>query len=155
MADAPTPTLTEHTIQIRRTFDAPRELVWAAFTDPDQLTKWWGPQGFHVPRESIEVDLRPCGVFALTMVGPDGAAFPDRGTFQEVVMHERLAFGGQVEGFEQMTSAHTDVAFVDLGDGRTEIVVQQTMVAVEEMPEMARQGWSSQFDKLDDLLGAD
>src|SRR5215471_2275103 len=153
MTDAQT--LTEHKIEIRRTFDAPRELVWTAFTDPDELTKWWGPKGFHVPRESIEVDLRPGGVFALTMVGPDGTTFPDRGSFQEVVEHERLAFGGEVEGFGQMSSAYTEVTFVDLGDGRTELIVHQTLVAVAEMPEMAREGWSSQFDKLDELLAAD
>jgi uncharacterized protein YndB with AHSA1/START domain len=152
MSDAPT--LTEHKIEIRRAFNAPRELVWNAFTDPDQLTQWWGPAGYHVPRESIEVDLRPGGVFALTMIAPDGTTFPDRGTFQEVVEHERLSFGGQVEGFELMASAYTEVTFSDLGDGRTELLVRQTLVAVEEMPEMARQGWSSQFDKLDKLLAA-
>ena len=153
-APTPTPTLAQRTIEIRRTFDAPRELVWAAWTDPDQLTQWWGPRGFTTPRDSITIDLRPGGVFALTMVGPDGTSFADNGHFHEVVEHERLVFGGEVPGFELMTSATTEVTFTDLGGNRTEVVVRQTMMAAEQMPEMARAGWSSQLNRLADLLVA-
>ena len=88
------------------------------------------------------------------MVWPDGTEMRDNGHFQDVVEHQRLAFGGEVPGFEQMTSSYNEVTFADLGDGRTEVVVNVTMMAVDEMPEMARQGWSSQFERLDELLAA-
>jgi uncharacterized protein YndB with AHSA1/START domain len=152
MPDTETPVISEHRIEIRRTFEAPLALVWEAWTDPDQLTKWWGPKGFTTPRDSITMDVRPGGVFALTMVGPDGSRFDDNGHFQEVVEHQRLAFGGDVPNMDLLKSAYTEVTFTDLGDGRTEVFVVSTMMAADIMPEMARQGWSSQFDKLDELL---
>lgn len=151
MPDTETPIISEHRIEIRRTFEAPLALVWEAWTDPDQLTKWWGPKGF-TTRDSITMDVRPGGVFALTMVGPDGSRFDDNGHFQEVVENQRLAFGGDVPNMDVLKSAYTEVTFTDLGDGRTEVFVVSTMMAADSMPEMARQGWSSQFDKLDELL---
>jgi Activator of Hsp90 ATPase homolog 1-like protein len=65
----------ERTIVIERDLDAPRELVWRVWTDPDEVTKWWGPEHFTTPREKIEFDLRPGGVCRMTMVGPDGVEY--------------------------------------------------------------------------------
>ena len=59
-------------VQITHVFDAPREVVWAAWTDPDQVARWFGPEGMEVPRESVTVDLRVGGTYALTMVGGPG-----------------------------------------------------------------------------------
>src|SRR5262249_12984936 len=74
------------TIIIRRVIDAPRELVFEAFTDPEHLPHFWGPQGFTCP--SCEVDLRVGGAFNLQMRGPDGVDYPCSGTYREIVPPE-------------------------------------------------------------------
>src|SRR5271170_6970154 len=85
-------------IVISRVFDAPRELVWQAWTDPKQVVRWWGPNGFTT---TIEVmDVRPGGVWKHVMLGPDGTNYPNESLFQEVVSPERIVFahGGAREG---------------------------------------------------------
>jgi uncharacterized protein YndB with AHSA1/START domain len=59
-------------VLITHVFDAPREAVWAAWTDPDQVARWFGPEGMEVPRESVTIDLRVGGAYELTMVGDHG-----------------------------------------------------------------------------------
>jgi uncharacterized protein YndB with AHSA1/START domain len=85
-------------IVISRVFDAPRELVWKAWTEPEHNAKWWGPDGFTTKIE--EMDLRPGGVWKLTMYGPDGAEYPNKSVFVEVVKYERIVFthGGARKG---------------------------------------------------------
>ncbi|HYH13179.1 MAG TPA: SRPBCC domain-containing protein, partial [Thermomicrobiales bacterium] len=65
----------EPIIVITREFDAPRELVWQAWSDPDHVAAWYAPEGFTVPR--IELDFRPGGVMELDMQGPDGTIYPN------------------------------------------------------------------------------
>lgn len=89
----------EREIVISRIFDAPRELVWNAWTDPKHVVKWWGPRGFTTTIE--EMDVRPGGVWRHTMHGPDGANYPNKSVFTEVVKHERIVFshsGGKEGG---------------------------------------------------------
>lgn len=79
-------------ITIERIFDAPRELVWKAWTDPDMVKKWWGPEGFTAP--SIKVDLRVGGKYVFAMHGPAGSEW-DRtmysaGEYKEIVPNEKL-----------------------------------------------------------------
>ena len=62
------PAATEQDFTITRVFDAPRELIWSALTDPEQLIRFWGPEGTHVPIESVTVEPRQGGVFQVTMV---------------------------------------------------------------------------------------
>ena len=76
-------TLSEHEITITRTFDAPRELVWTAWTTPAQIEQWFAPRPVIVKPGSVVIDPRPGGVFSLTMVMPDGTEFPDHGSFSE------------------------------------------------------------------------
>ncbi len=73
---------------IERIFDAPRELVFKAFTDPKHLAQWWGPRGFTNPR--CEVDARPGGEMRIDMRGPDGTVYPMRAVFKELVEPERI-----------------------------------------------------------------
>ena len=68
MSDSTPAQAAEHQIAITRVFDAPRELVFKAWTAPDQVAKWFGPAGFDVPRDSVEIDLRVGGRFNLRMV---------------------------------------------------------------------------------------
>jgi uncharacterized protein YndB with AHSA1/START domain len=73
-----------------RVFDAPRELVWEAFTDPQQVVKWWGPKGFTTTNH--EMDVRPGGIWRHTMHGPDGTDYPNVCRFIEVVKPERIVY---------------------------------------------------------------
>jgi uncharacterized protein YndB with AHSA1/START domain len=73
-----------------RTFDAPRERVFEAFTDPARLARWWGPKGF--TNTFQEFDLRPGGTWRFLMHGPDGGVYPNESVFVEVVRPERIVF---------------------------------------------------------------
>jgi uncharacterized protein YndB with AHSA1/START domain len=78
---------------ITRTFDAPRALVWQAWTDPRHIMQWWGPAGFN--NETCASDLRVGGRFQLEMRAPDGNVYPCVGTFREVIEHERIVYDGE------------------------------------------------------------
>jgi len=88
----------EWEIVITRVFDAPRELVWQAWTDPKHVVNWWGPTGFTTTIEKM--DVRPGGVWKHVMHGPDGTDYPNSSVFKEVVKPERIVFshGGGKEG---------------------------------------------------------
>jgi len=73
-----------------RIFDAPRELVWEAFTDPKQVVKWWGPNGFTTTNQ--EMDVRPGGIWRHTMHGPDGTDYYNKCKFLEVAKPERIVY---------------------------------------------------------------
>ncbi len=85
-------------IVIARVFDAPRELVWRAWTDPQHVVNWWGPTGFTTTIEKM--DVRPGGVWKHVMHAPDGTDYPNSSVFREVVKPERIVFshGGGKEG---------------------------------------------------------
>lgn len=84
---------TDSEVVITRTFDAPRRLVWQAWTDPQHIMRWWGPAGFN--NETCESDLRVGGRFRLEMRAPDGNVYPCIGTFREIVEHERIVYDGE------------------------------------------------------------
>lgn len=73
---------------ITRLFDAPRMLVWQAFTEADRLMRWWGPKGFRMIHATV--DLRPGGLFHYGMLAPDGSEMWGKWTFREIVAPERL-----------------------------------------------------------------
>jgi uncharacterized protein YndB with AHSA1/START domain len=86
-------------ILIQRTVKAPRHLVWAAMTDPAQVTQWWGPTGFTTTIHAM--DVRVDGIWSHTMHGPDGTDYPNKSKFREVLAPERLVFtqgGGKAPG---------------------------------------------------------
>lgn len=83
---------------ITRPFDASRELVWQAWSDPRHIMQWWGPAGFN--NETCERDLRVGDRFQLAMRAPDGNVYPCIGTFREVIEHERIVYDGEAaEGY--------------------------------------------------------
>jgi uncharacterized protein YndB with AHSA1/START domain len=102
-----------------REFDASRELVFAAWTDPKHLSQWWGPNGFTTTTSSF--DFRPGGVWRFVMHGPDGRDYQNRVTFDEIVPPERIVYrhGGSGEDLEPVQFQQT-VIFGDLG-GRTRL----------------------------------
>ena len=75
---------------ISRVFDAPRDLVWKAFTDPERMKHWWGPKGFTVI--SSKMDLRPGGTYHYGMKAPDGSAMWGKFVFREIAAPERMVF---------------------------------------------------------------
>ena len=85
-------------IIITRTFDAPRELVWEAMTNPEHVVHWWGPNGFTTTIEKM--DFRVGGVWKHVMHGPDGTDYPNKSTFTAIVKHERIEYshGGGKKG---------------------------------------------------------
>ena len=97
----------EREIFITRVFDAPREIVWNAWTDPKQVVQWWGPRGFTTTIHEMEV--RPGGTWIHTMHGPDGTNYPNKGVFLEVVKHERIVYSnaGGKEGAPGMNFTAT------------------------------------------------
>ena len=101
-----------------RVFDAPRELVWTAWTDPKHLAQWWGPNGFSTTTSAF--DMRPGGVWRFVMHGPDGRDYQNRITFDEIVRPERIVYrhsGG--EDVEPVQFTQT-VTFEDVG-GKTRL----------------------------------
>lgn len=129
-----------------RTYDAPRELVFACMTQPEHLTHFWGPVGVSTPLETISVDLRPGGVFETQMVNDaTGDVYPTRGVYVEIVEPERLVW--QEAGSDVSRPITTSVTFVDLGDGRTEVVSHQTNLPPHYLSEESRTGLLSSFDK--------
>lgn len=89
---------TDREIVLTRVFDAPRELVWQAMTDPAHVVHWWGPRGFSTIIEKM--DVRPGGVWKHVMHGPDGTDYPNESVFTEVEKPERIAYshGGGKKG---------------------------------------------------------
>jgi uncharacterized protein YndB with AHSA1/START domain len=128
-----------------RTWEAPRELVFQCMTTPEHLTHFWGPVGVTTPIGNITVELRPGGVFETIMVNDaDGAEFPMRGVYVEVIENEKLTWTeADVEG--GMT---TSISFSDLGDGRCETVTLQTNVPEQFRTSEAQAGMRSSFDKM-------
>lgn len=109
-------------VQVRE-YEAPRERVWAAVTEPAELAKWWGPSGFTLT--TIEHDLRPGGAWQYVMHGPDGASYPNKSIYTEVKKPERLAWK-QAGGKEDGKGVHF-VATLTLveRDGKTLLTLRQ------------------------------
>ena len=104
-------------LEFVRTYDAPRQLVWAAWTDPDQIAKWWGPRGVSTPRESIEVDLRPGGRIRFDMVDDaTGTVYPNSGTVLEIEPPARIVWAD--DGFPDRTGNATATATASLRSTR-------------------------------------
>jgi uncharacterized protein YndB with AHSA1/START domain len=143
-------------ITISRIFDAPRELVYRAFVDPDQLCQWFGPVGYSVPYESAHVDARVGGYQRLVMVNDDDPTERSEidATFTEVVENELLAGHQDVEGIPGTTGTvrfRLRLEFHEEAGGKTRLELRQGPFH-EPMGEDTVKGWESSFTKLDSLL---
>jgi uncharacterized protein YndB with AHSA1/START domain len=128
-------------IVVTRVFDAPRERVWRAWTEPAELARWWGKRGWTTPPESVTMDVRPGGEFSLLSVSDeDGREMRLDTTYHEIVEPERLRFG------------EATVTLIDLGDGRTEMVYRTTTEMTDEIRRRAAGGLASAFDRLAEQL---
>jgi uncharacterized protein YndB with AHSA1/START domain len=147
--------LAERELTITRVFDAPRALVFKAWTDAAQLAKWWGPQGFTNP--VCEIDARVGGALRIHMRSPDGSVYPMRGEIREIVAPERLVFTNIAldEAGNHLLEGLTTVTFADEG-GKTRLTLHTRASAVADKAIMYLQGmemgWTQSIDKLQALL---
>jgi len=132
---------------LTRVFDAPRELVFGAWSDPAHLVRWWGPNGFTLP--GCEMDFRPGGAYSFVMRGPDGQDYPFHGVYREIVEPERIVFTAIIDnapGNELLTT----VTFAEHG-GKTRLTVKQT-VPTEPYARGQKQGWTESLECLAEYL---
>jgi uncharacterized protein YndB with AHSA1/START domain len=145
---------------ITRIFDAPRALVWKAWTDPQYVMQWWGPKGFTAP--VCKIDFRVGGKFLCCMKSPDGQEMWNGGEYHEIVPYEKIVYslyfadskGNKVEPeqlgikHEAVEDARDVVIFEDFGNGQTKL----TMIGNETMEDAKNsgqlEGWNEIFEKV-------
>ena len=144
--DASTQTA-ERELTITRVFDAPRELVWRAWTDREMAMQWAGPQGFTAL--DFKLDPRPGGEWLLKMHSAGSGELTNRGVVREAVEPERLAFTFAWDN-EDGTPGHEMLITIDFADvgGKTEMTFRQGVFESVEDRDGHREGWSESFDKL-------
>jgi uncharacterized protein YndB with AHSA1/START domain len=149
-------TTTTAQLAITRIFDAPRALVYLAFTDPDHLAEWWGPIGHSLPRDEMQFDVRPGGHQRWTEVS---AADPDvrvRIHFDLTLVVDgelldgTLHVSGQLPGGYEPFETRVRLEFHDEADRRTRLEVRQWLP--EHLASPSEEGWRQAFTKLDALL---
>lgn len=154
---------TKEGLKLERTFNAPRELVWRAWTEPEHMKKWWGPKGFTAP--VVRIDLRVGGKYLSCMKQiSDGKEFWSTGTYQEITPIEKLVmtdsfadaegnivpssyYGMPGMALEMMVTVTLD----DLGD-KTKVTILHDGLPNNEHAEMTREGWMSSLDKMEESL---
>jgi uncharacterized protein YndB with AHSA1/START domain len=138
---------------VTRTFNAPREEVFAAFATPEQVAEWWGPEGFDTPLDSVTIELRPGGRYDLVMIDSrTGSEFPVRQEVVEVSAPELLVL--KSEPLPEFGLPAAVITRIELSDanGGTQMTLS-TGPYTSEMAPNARMGWTQQFDKLERKLG--
>jgi uncharacterized protein YndB with AHSA1/START domain len=152
---APTATLTTPTdreIHVERVFDAPRDRVFAAFTDPELIPEWWGPRDTTTVVD--QMDVRPGGSWRFVVRNSDGSEDGFRGTYREITPPERVVQTFEWEGMPGYVSIDT-ATFEDLGD-RTKVTTTSLFHTTEERDGMLEsgmeRGMNESFARLDELL---
>jgi uncharacterized protein YndB with AHSA1/START domain len=137
-------------VTLRRVLDAPRELVWKAWTEPDRLARWFGARGWSNPLDGITMEVRPGGTFRVRQVQDGGGAeMTTVGVYREVAAPERLVFEEAAED-SWHEGAVSELTLTDLGDGRTELVLRSTIHTTDEMRAQAERGMTDSLDRLAD-----
>ena len=142
-----------HHVSIVRTFDAPREQVWQAWTEPAQVAEWWGPDEFETPLDSVIIEPYAGGRYHLLMVDTrSGEEFPTHQEIVEISPPELLVL--RMEAMPEHGLLEPIVARVELHeqDGGTRLEVSGGPYT-GEMGKMAEMGWNQQLDKLVRRLG--
>jgi uncharacterized protein YndB with AHSA1/START domain len=149
---------------VTRVFDAPRKLVWKAWTDPKYVMQWWGPKGFTAP--FCEIDFRVGGKFLCCMRAPDGQEFWNSGEYHEIIPYEKIVSsmyfsdskGNKVDpaqyGIEHdaIDGLRDVILFEDIGDGQTKLtfIGNETMQNATESGQL--EGWKQILDKIAALV---
>lgn len=149
---------------VTRVYDAPRELVWKAWTDPKYIMQWWGPEGFTAP--VCEMDFRVGGRLLCCMKAPDGQEFWNGTEYIEIVPYEKIvslmyfadAKGNKIDPatlgieHEAIEDAHDVTLFEDLGNGQTRLtfIGNEPMESAKESGQM--EGWKQILEKLAQIV---
>ena len=142
-------------IEITRVFDAPREHVWREWTEPERFADWFGGSEAEIPLSTVSMDVQAGGRWRATMFfGPDRREIRWKGEYREVVEPERLVLTvtdrPAEEAFELVI-----VVLTDLGDGRTEMRMEQRGGGLSpDEYERAGKGWGGFFDRMEQRLAA-
>ena len=138
---------------IERIFDAPRHLVFKAWTEPEHLMRWWGPREYTMTH--CKADLRPGGSFSYKMRSAEGVERAMQGTFREVVEPERLVWTGAWIN-DQGEPGHQTTVTITLADlaGKTRLTLHQAVFESTEVRDAHNNGCSSSFDCLAEYLAA-
>lgn len=142
-------------LTLTRIIDAPRALVFRAWTDPKYMTQWWGPKNFTNP--VCDMDVRPGGALRIVMRAPDGAEYPMTGVFREVVEPERPVFTNIAvdAAGNHLLEGLTTVTFAEHA-GKTKLTVETRAVAMVDyaarMLEGMEAGWTQSLDRLAALV---
>jgi uncharacterized protein YndB with AHSA1/START domain len=136
---------------VTRVFDAPRALVFAAWTDPARLQQWWGPERFTNP--VCEFDARPGGAIRIHMRGPDGTVYPMTGVVREIVPPELLAFTcTPLDANGEAMFETTNMVTFEEHQGKTKLTlrISVTMALEQAAPYLAGMapGWTQSLDRL-------
>lgn len=138
---------------ITRVFEAPRKLVFRAWTDCEQVAQWWGPNGFTNP--VCEMDVRVGGALRIHMRAPNGVVYPMTGVFQEIVEPERLVFVSSAldEAGKSMFDVLTTVLFSEQ-QGKTTLTMQARVISATAQAPQYLQGMEAGWNQSLDRLGA-
>lgn len=145
--------MAERTLVIERVFNAPRHLVFQAWTDPEHMSQWFGPRGFK--STVLKNDLRPGGAYRIHMLGPDGDHW-SQGVYREIVPPERLVMAGSwadAQGNPTRPENVLTLTFAEL-DGKTKLTLHQALFESVTARDAHNGGWSSSFDRLAEYLKA-
>ncbi|MBA2597629.1 MAG: SRPBCC family protein [Chloroflexia bacterium] len=145
-------TLSDREIAMERVFDAPRELVFAAYTDPAHIPHWWGPRGLTTTVDTM--DVRPGGTWRFVHRDQDGAEYGFHGEYREVVPPERLVSTFEFEGMPGHVLVDT-ATFTEV-DGKTKVTVTSLFASGEDLQGMMDSGMEAgareSWDRLAELL---
>ena len=145
---------------VTRVFDAPRELVWKAWTDPKYVMQWWGPKGCTAP--VCRMDFRVGGKFLICMRTPDGQEGWNGGEYHEIVPYEKIVssmYFADSEGnkidpaqmgieHEAIEGAYDVVLFEDLGNGQTKLTFIGNDTMQDAIKSGQLEGWNETLDKV-------
>ena len=143
-------TESEQELVIKRVFEAPRSLVWQAWTDPEKLKHWSAPKGFTMPVS--EGELRPGGKWRACMVSPDGKKLWLGGEYREIVEPSRLVFTHAWDNEGKPGPETLVTVTLTESDGKTEMTFRQTGFDSIESRNGHSEGWNECFDLLGQLL---
>lgn len=136
----------EFELSVSRVLDAPRGLVFRAWSSPEHLVRWWGPKNFTTPQ--ADTDFRRCGRWSATIRSPEGADYPSRGVYAEIAEPERLVFSfAWTEDGERETDTLVTVTFKEAGSG-TRLTFHQAFFDTEETRDSHEEGWGECMDRL-------
>ncbi len=138
--------LQDDELLIERIFDAPRDLVFAVWTDPKHLMNWWGPKTF--TPIGIQQDFRVGGTYRFGMKSPEGREIWKTGVYQEIVPGERIVMTFRWEDGAWDVDNLVTVTFVSMASGRTLLRFHQAPFKTVEARDSHTQGWTSLLEKL-------